>query len=290
MIALTAVAVAAPALALTVPATAHATPSTTTVKSALAPAGPVDALRQQFAAKGSVRISEDARMAFDGKVGLRSRIAGVVRFGKSGPDAVDLKMTSKAGKTVDRMQVITVGGKTYTKSPLYDDMLPAGRSWVRTTGGVSSTSGGTIDILQPKILKAVLAHTKSKAPGGTVGGARTVLLSGSIKLSDLAKASPDVDVLAKMFKTGKTISLPWKLWVGADQLPRRFQSTFSLSGGDLMGDMSIATDTSFTAWGAKVVIKAPPADLVVDEKDLTEELPELPNFSTKVPGLASRES
>ncbi|RCG24483.1 hypothetical protein DQ384_33110 [Sphaerisporangium album] len=288
MIALTAVAVTAPALALTVPTAAHATPHTMTAKPTAAPAGPVDALRQQFAKKGSVRISEDSRMEFAGDVGLRSRVAGTVRFGKSGPDAIDLKVTSKAGKTVNRMQVITVGGKTYLKSPLYDDMLPAGRSWVRTTGDLSSTSG-TIDILQPKVLKAVLAHTTSKAPGGTIGGARTVLLRGSIKLSDLAKVSPSVAPLAKGLRNKKTISLPWKLWIGADQLPRRFQSTFSLSGGDFLGDMSVATDTRFTAWGAKVVIKAPPADLVVDEKDLTEELPVLPDFTTKIPGLASRE-
>ncbi|WP_405144689.1 hypothetical protein OG589_42850 [Sphaerisporangium sp. NBC_01403] len=289
LIALAATALVAPALAMAAPSTAHAAP--TTAKAA--PKNAVEALRLQFAKKTTVRMDEDTRMKLDGKDLFRYRQVGVLRFGKSGVDAYDTKTVSNFGGEGgdSTVRMIVVDGKAYLKSPLYDDLLPAGRTWVRTSApsGGNSTSS-LIDVLQPKVLKAVLGSTKAKGNGGKVGGARTTLLRGSITLAQLAKVSPTVADLAKSLKTKKTVTLPWKMWVGGDQLPRRFQTVFPLSTSPLVGDISITTDARFTSWGGKVAIKAPPADLVVDEKDLEGDLPETtPDFTTTITGMATRE-
>jgi hypothetical protein len=286
-IALAATALVAPALGMAAPATAHAAPATAKT----APGNPVDALRQQFAKKSTVRVDEDTRMRADGKDLFRFRQAGVLRFGKSGVDASDTRTVIKSGvKGGDTaLRVIILNGKAYAKSPLYDELLPAGRTWVRSSAPTAGGTSSMIDILQPKVLKTVLASTKSKAPAGKVGGAKTTLLRGSLSLTALAKVSPAIAEIAKSAKSKKPVMLPWKLWIAGDQLPRRFQSNFPLSTGALIGDLTITTDSRFTSWGGKVVITAPPADLVVDEKDLDTELPETPDFTTTITGMASRE-
>jgi hypothetical protein len=83
--------------------------------------------------------------------------------------------------------------------------------------------------------------------------------------------------------------VPWKLWVGGDQLPRRFQSTLVLPTGSKSTALTIGTDSRLTAWGAKVVIQAPPAVLVVDEEDLQTDLPTTPDFTTVIPRTGSHE-
>ncbi|GAA3841586.1 hypothetical protein GCM10022226_75070 [Sphaerisporangium flaviroseum] len=285
MIALAATALVAPALAMAAPATAHAAPATAK------PASPVDALRQQFAKKSTVRMDEDTRIKVDGKDLFRYRQAGVLRFGKSGVDASDTRtvVKSDAEGGDSTVRVIILNGKAYLKSPLYDELLPAGRTWVRTSAPTAGGTNSVIDVLRPKVLKTVLASTKSKAPAGRVGGARTTLLRGSLSLSALAKVSPDAAEFARSVKSKKPVMLPWKMWIAADQLPRRFQSSFPMSGGALLGSMTITTDSRFTSWGGKVVIAAPPADLVIDEEDLTEDLPVTPDLTTTITGVAARE-
>ncbi|MEU8269106.1 hypothetical protein AB0B89_18295 [Sphaerisporangium sp. NPDC049002] len=284
LIALAATALVAPALAMAAPSTAHAAPTQA------APKNSVDALRSQFAKKTTVHIDETTRMKLDGDDLFRTRQYGALRFGKSGVDASDTKTVSSfGGEGGDAtVRVIVLDGKAYLKSPLYDDFLPAGRTWVRTTapkGG--STTNSMIDILQPKVLNAVLGTAKAKGAGGTVGGARTTLLRGSITLAQLSKVSPVIADLSKSFKVKKTVALPWKLWVGSDQLPRRFQSAFPLSTGKL--DLSLFTDVRFTSWGKKVAITAPPADLVIDEDDIDTDLPETtPDFTTTITRAATR--
>lgn len=291
LIALAAIALVAPALALTASTTAQAAPNTAKA----APATPADALRQQFAKKGGVHLDEDTRMLLDGDDLFRYRQVGSLRFAKSGVDAFDLKIISRIGTSAkdgeSTLRAVQVGKKLYLKSPLYDDILPAGKTWVRTAVTGSSTSTGSmIDILQPKVLKAVLATTKVNKPAGKVGGAKTTLYQGAIPLKTLAKVSPQVASLAKSLKTKKTVTLPWKLWLGTDQLPRRFTSTFPMSTSPKAGELTILTDSRYTAWDAKVVITVPPADQVIDEKDLDSDLPETtPDFTTTVTGLASRE-
>ncbi|MGW4643111.1 hypothetical protein ACWEN6_31645 [Sphaerisporangium sp. NPDC004334] len=293
LIALAAVTAAVPALALAAPATAQS--ATTAAAPATAkPGNPVDALRLQFAKKSGVRVDENTRMGIGKQDIFAFRETGKLRFGRSGVDAYDAKITLKGfDKDGDStVRAIVVGGRMYLKSALYEELLPAGRTWVRTSGKASTYSNGPIDLLKPNVLKAILATAKAKSPGGTVGGARTTLVRGSIPLSSLGRVSPMLSSIAKSEKS-KKITVPWRMWIGADQLPRRFQTTVKVpvspSTGSSMGDVYIAADNRYTSWGAKVVITAPPADLVVDEKDLTDELPVIPDLTTKIPGVPTRE-
>lgn len=227
-IALAATALIAPALAMTTPAPAQAAPATALVSSAgtrAVPGGPADALLRQFAKGTTVRIDEVTRMRLDGDELFNYRQSGVVRFGKSGVDAYDLRTS---GLTEDdghksTMRAIMIDGKLYMKSPLFDDLLPAGRSWIRadakTAASAAGATDGVLDVLRPAVLKAVLASTKTRSAGGTVGGVRTTLLRGSITLGRLTKVAPYVNDLAKAFKIKEGVALPWKLWIGADQLP-----------------------------------------------------------------------
>ncbi|GII88606.1 hypothetical protein Ssi03_65960 [Sphaerisporangium siamense] len=282
MIALTATALLAPALALAASATAHAAPKPTA-------AGPADALRQQLVKRTTVRIDERNEFRL-GKTALRYRETGVVRFGRSGPDAGDTKLTISSGASKSTGHIIALGGKVYVKSPVYDDALPAGKTWVRFTGPARTTL--LVDVLRPRTLGALVAHTKSKAPGGTVNGARTTLLRGAITLGELAKVSPDGGLRGLSGKE-KKIAVPWKLWVGGDQLPRRFQAAVVLPGPAPLGDLKLSSDARYAGWGGHVAIQAPPADLVVDQKDLEtdEDLPEArPDLITTITGRAAAKS
>ncbi|GGK77145.1 hypothetical protein Sme01_42920 [Sphaerisporangium melleum] len=293
LLALAATAAVAPALALAVPAAAHSGPQATMTATRTpqkAPANPVEALRAQLAKKTSVHLDETTRLTVDREEFSRYRQVGTLRLGTSGVEAYDTK-TKVAdilfGTPTSSIRVVAVGGKTYLKSPLYDAMLPAGRTWVRTSDAIPYTN--MVDILQPKVLRTTLAGTKHKGRGGMVGGARTTLLTGTVPLSALAKVSPGLAPLAKSIKSGKPLVLPWKLWVGADQLPRRFQVTLELPS-ESKYQAAIGVDSRYTAWGGKAVITAPPATLVVDEEDLTSDLPEVtPDYTTKVGSLAARE-
>ncbi|MFC4590541.1 hypothetical protein [Sphaerisporangium corydalis] len=292
-IALAATALIAPALAMATPAPAQAAPATAHATAAApraVPSGPVDALRRQFAKRTTVRVDEVARLILDHDDLLSYRQSGVVRFGKTGVDAYDLRtsgVTGSGNSTV--LRTIKVDGKVYLKSALYDDLLPAGRTWIRTSTDGDGVTSSMIDVLRPKVLAAVLATTKSKSPAGRIGGSPTVLLQGSITLAQLAKVSPDAGAVAKMYKVKKTVKLPWKLWIGADQLPRRFASTFPLTFSAKAPNLSTATDSRFAAWGGKVAITAPPADLVIDEEDIETDIPVPDDFTTTITKLAARE-
>ncbi|MFC4531380.1 hypothetical protein [Sphaerisporangium dianthi] len=294
LIALVATAAVAPALTLAAtPATARSAPAAA-AKAAPAtpkpvPGSPADALRLQFAKKSSVRVDEYTRMGIDGEDLFAYRQTGSLRFGKSGVDAYSLKTTLKgdAGDGDTTVRTVVIDGKMYLKSALYDELLPAGRTWVRVAKAAPYSN--SVDILQPKTLKALLATTKAESPGGKVGGARTTLLRGSIALSALARTTPSLASLATARK-GPKIMVPWKLWVGGDRLPRRFQTKISLPVGPGMGDVYIANDNRYASWGGKAVIAAPPADLVIDEKDLGEDLPVIPDLTTRITGMATREN
>ncbi|GII66458.1 hypothetical protein Skr01_65430 [Sphaerisporangium krabiense] len=281
LIALTATALVAPALALAASATAHAAPKPATTS-------PLDALRQQLAKRTTVRIDERTDLRL-GRAALRYRETGVVRFGTSGPDASDTKVRVSNGKETQSGRLIAIGGKVYYKSSPFDEALPAGKTWVRTPGLPRNPL--LLDVLQPQTLKALITHTKSRTPGGVVGGTRTTLLRGSITLGELAKAAPSGTIPVLLDDKEKDTALPWKLWVGGDQLPRRFASDLALGQKSSLAGLRVVVDARYTAWGGKVTIQAPPADQVIDMKDLNddEDLPEArPDLITTITGRAAR--
>ncbi|GII75584.1 hypothetical protein Sru01_05660 [Sphaerisporangium rufum] len=295
-LALAATTLVAPAMALTVPAAAQAAPATARTGAITAPVGAgtgaANALRRQFAKKTGITVHETARIRLDGEVLFSHRLGGRLRFAPTGVDAADVSIVAESGGPGGdaRTRVIMLDGHQYMKSSMYDGLLPEGRTWLRTPGAdpAGLAGDGLVDALRPEVLAAVLATADGKASGGRVGGAPTTLLHGAISLKALGKVSPTARIYQRAAGK-KKITVPWKLWLGADRLPRRVQSTFTLPTRHKSPALSISTDVTFTGWGGKVTVTAPPAYLTVDVQDLRYVPPPPPDFTTKIEGLVRDE-
>ena len=263
LVAVLAAALVAPALV-----TAGAAPAAAKA----APRDPGTAVQEQFTKKGGVRLAETFRMTYAKQTLLDVRRTGLLRFGPGGVASFDVTTTAKdttdkdAKKSTSR--VIGVGGYGYSQDSATE--LPEGRKWVRFTDHAIPPSTLSVDILDPKVLKAVLATTKDTVQGGKVDGARTVVYRGSIDLKKLAKADKQSLVVALGGLAGKDAAktLSWKLWIGADNLPRRFTSSYVVLTDKKRGDALVTTDVRFTGWGTRAEVKAPPAAEVIDQKDV----------------------
>lgn len=240
--------------------TAAAAPAVATA----APRDPVAAVRQQIAKKGGVRFSENVRATFMRRTLAGFRRSGVLRFGPRGVAAYDVKTTSKDPK-IGSSRLVGVGRHSYVQGSGIDD-LPEGKKWVRL--GFVNPGGGTfLDITNPKVLKTILASTKSRVPGGS----RTTVYRGVTTLQRLAKVSEDARVLVKTLKSKKPVPLRWGLWVGANRLPQRFTSSLVILSTRELGDALLTSDVRLTGWGTRLTVKAPPAAQVIDLKDLNDE-------------------
>ncbi len=273
----------AAAAALIVPALVAAAPASART----APADPVSALKSQFTAHRGVKLDEQGKLIGEGKNDrvILSRRAGVLEFGRKGVVASDLTSTFRL-PSADRelaeefknlfapTRVITVKGFSYTSGAFYGDALPEGKKWVRTRAGLVSPGSPAqqmVNPLEPATLKAVLARTISKRPGGTWDGTRTVVHSGMITLGELYKVSPTVRALLGAKPSAKSAILPvnWQLYIGSDQLVRRAVSSWTQSMRGLTSlDLTYLNDSRYSGWGVKSAIKAPPASQVADIDEL----------------------
>ncbi|MFD8528194.1 hypothetical protein ACFV0L_12360 [Streptosporangium canum] len=266
------VAAAAPANAQ--PARASAQP---------AQADPVSALKSRFKIHRGVRLAENAKIIGEGKKqrAIFNRRGGVLEFGTSGvvaSDVTDEFTLPGADKELKGLfgpsRTITVKGTTYTSGGFYADSMPEGKKWLRAKGGTVAPGNPAQQILnplEPATLKAALAHTATRRPGGTWDGARTVVHSGTITLGELYKVSPTVRALLGGKPSAASAALPvsWKLYLGPDQLVRRAVSSWTQSLRGLTSlDMTYLNDSRYSGWGVKSAIKAPPASQVADFDDL----------------------
>ncbi|WP_433251823.1 hypothetical protein ACQPYK_06695 [Streptosporangium sp. CA-135522] len=270
----TAAALIAPALVAAVPANAQAKP-----------ADPVSALKSQFKAHHGVKLTENTKLIGDGKNQrvILSRRNGVLEFGKSGVAASDLSSTFNlpgVDKELKKLfgppsRMITVKGASYISGGFYADSMPEGKKWVRLPGGASVALGNPVEQmlnpLEPATLKAALAHTTTKRPGGTWDGTRTVVHAGTITLGELYKVSPSVRAILGAAPSAKSATLPvtWQLYLGPDQLVRRAVSSYTQSMRGLTSmDITYLNDSRYSGWGVKSAIKAPAADQVADFDEL----------------------
>lgn len=242
------------------------TATTAPAAAAKAPRDPAAAVKRQAAKKSGVHIKENVRLTLGRETLMNIRQSGLLRLGPRGTTAYDLKFTGAV-----RMRLIGVHGRTYMQSPELTDELPEGKKWVRLTDISADTGSSIVNVLDPKVLKTLLKTTRSKVSGGRVDGVRTVVYRGSITLRQLAKVAPTARDTADALKTlnnKKPVTVPWKLWVGRDRLPRRLTASIGLETSKERGDAKITSDTRFSGWGTTTPVKAPPAAEVIDIKDL----------------------
>ncbi|MGW0802004.1 hypothetical protein [Nonomuraea sp. NPDC002799] len=239
-----------------------------------APVDPAKALKKQYAAGNGVRFSETASTRTDGK-GSTLRSTGALGFGKRGIVAWNQRNRGTSGSglifttLLSPPQMIVVGGQAYVQGGVFSEDLPEGKKWVSydETTARPGTGAQTLDIFEPKVLKALVSHAKS-FKGGTY--------QGSLTFGDLSKIYGE-----RVDKRTSKISVHYVLGVNSKGLVTRIRSTYSLDYG-ILGKTTASVDTRYTGWGAKITIKAPPADQVIDISELGADTPvpqEIPNGS-----------
>jgi hypothetical protein len=272
-IALTAAVLIAPALATATSAAAQA-----------APAGPADALKGQFKTGRGVQITQTMRMSTDGKPLLKTEGKGKLQFGPTGPVAYDLTTRVIADPAVKKelekqgaegtdlsdafrpYRMIGVKNRLYASGGVYEKQLPEGKSWVGFEGGPVYAQAP--DVLEPAVLTALV-----KAPSGkhSRDGLRH---QGTLSYAELYKISPSFRGSLGTKPTGELgrTKLSWRLWLDGKGLPQRVAVSETLSIGE--SSLTTTAETRYTGWGSKVTVTVPPADQVVDAKDLSADLPD----------------
>ncbi|MER6825943.1 hypothetical protein ABT352_08135 [Streptosporangium sp. NPDC000563] len=274
----TVAALIAPTLVAVTPASAKTTPAATA-----SAADPVSALKRHFRTHRGVKLTENTKVVGEGKKhrAIFTRRSGVLEFGRTGLVASDLttkfNLPAEDGELKGLFtpsRTISLKGVSYTSGGIFAESMPEGKKWLRTRGDTAylvSAVQQIISTVEPATLRATLARTTAKRPGGTWDGTRTTVHSGTITLAELFKVSPAVRAMLVKKPTGRSATLPvtWKIYVGSDQLVRRVVSSYTESTRGLNStELSYVNDTRYTGWGTKVTIKAPPAGQVVEFDEL----------------------
>jgi len=230
---------------------------------------PLTALRKQFAAGGGV--------AYTSRTTLRNkRIAtttGAFRFGRSGLAASRLSTglrvdvpSLRENPLLEALpeEAVKIGRTAYIHNVELVLRHRERRPWAQVKDGPATGLYGVLGQLvnptEPATLKTLLAQSRSKRPGGVVGGTRTTLYQGKVTIGRLYRVSPwlrDALLTKPTPRLAKT-TIDWKLYVGADGLPRRVVSSWSPAAFGVTTGRFTA-DSTFTRWGRKISIK-PPAD------------------------------
>jgi hypothetical protein len=222
-----------------------------------APVDPVKALKKQFVSGHGVRISETTRLTVDGKSSSAGKTTGTLEFGKSGVVASDLKNRAPGGLAAAFAppRIITVGGHSYAQGGAFSEELPEGKKWVRYSGvATGGTYNQSIDVFEPKVLKALVSHAKSF---------KSSTYKGSLTYSELSKVYGQ----KLSGKLGK-IKIDYSMVVNSKGLVTHLKSSWTMDFG-VLGKFRSTTESRYTGWGSKVKIKAPAQDLWIDVKDLS---------------------
>ncbi|MFI6798435.1 hypothetical protein [Streptosporangium canum] len=228
------------------------------------PISPADALRRQLVENRGVTMSEVTTWGRDGEKN-RSRRKIRAEFGKGTVTADDVRHVPRSDDPQPPVRFLTFTGRTYCQGWICP--APEGKTWVlfyedeKTRPFLES---GGIDLGDPAALRAVLATTEAKRPGGVYDGTRTTIHQGTITYAQLYKASPAFrDHYGRKPPTGSAtkVKVSWRLWLGKDQLVRRVQTSWTelvFNGTSVEGFHVI--DARLTGWGAETDIPVPSAD------------------------------
>ncbi|WP_062348837.1 hypothetical protein [Herbidospora yilanensis] len=196
---------------------------------------------------------------------------GRLQFGRAGQVAASDIGVEFFGRVPERNpelltpgRAIMIGTTTYTKGLGFE--VPAGKTWFvekrnGTPSGSATIFGQLVNPGEPATLKALLGRAERSGR----------VYTGSIDMSDLHAVSPWFRLSAgrSVFLAGANIR--FTLTLDARLLPKRLVTDFN--GGYLFyshdwDKVTLHTVTTYSAWGKKVSVKAPPASTV--SKDLVK--------------------
>ncbi|MEV7907674.1 hypothetical protein [Streptomyces anulatus] len=259
-IALVAAVLVAPAQAATAPAAAQA-----------APVNPVKALERQLRPGHGIQITETDR-AYLARDIVTVRRTDILLFDRSGIAAVDVvrRATStlppgRDGRRVHVERTIAVGGKNYRSGSSLTGGLPVGKTWIRDSrraGKWDALFGDQfLNVLEPVTLGFMLRTSTHRLPDR--GG---VQYRGTITWAQLLKVSRSFREQRSFTPPGKAArsKIRWRLWLDAAGLPARLVTEDTFGG---LVDNTV-NDIRYTGWGSRVVVTAPPAGRVIDERDI----------------------
>lgn len=247
-------------MAVAVTASVAVTGLGTAVNAQTAPAGPADALRRQLVENRGVTMSEVFTSREPGeRTSYRKKTHA--EFGKATVTATDVRDVASPDVPDDPPRFLTFKGRTYCQGWICP--TPEGKTWVLLSENEKTRpflQSGGIDLADPDTLKAVLATTDIKRPGGTYDNTRTTFYQGTLTFSQLYKASTAFRAQHDGKPTGKyaRTELSWRLWLGEDQLVRRVRTSWPERLGKRL--ISHVVDARLTGWGTKTDIAVPSAD------------------------------
>jgi hypothetical protein len=177
-----------------------------------------------------------------------------------------------------KIEVVKDGDVDYVRFPAMDDKLPAGKTWIRGSGGTVEATGvglKELDSFTNSDPRDVLGALRSVS--GTVETVGTVELHGvetthyraTVDAADLARNSASktgaVDgILDGITSNTEAKDVPLDVWIDGDGLVRKVSLDVAApqAGSSDDGEASLA----FEMWdyGKDVVIDLPPASQVVD--------------------------
>ncbi|MER5422553.1 hypothetical protein [Streptosporangium roseum] len=217
----------------------------------------IEAIKHQFTKKGGVRFTAKTRERTFGILGTVTAF-GSYRFSASGVHSSD--STEVDHEDGSRFHLINVGRASYTQDSKYDS-LPKGkkwRSWRNTTGFLWSDK--LVDGINTGFLALAASQDRKTSDGGTIEGTACTLLEGTVTVAGLEVSKAGVSFSTKdTGATGGTIS--WRLWVGPDHLPRRFNAAITWDAEPDKRDEGfdyVKTNKFYRQWGSNFTIMAPP--------------------------------
>jgi hypothetical protein len=216
---------------------------------------------------GALTMSGDGAFDFEanrGKLTLSTSGSGV-------PAA----MTGAMGTT----ETVYDGSVVYMRMPIFEQVLPAGKSWVKMDLQVLGEKMG-VDFQQ---LSQIGQNNPSQGidylNGATnveevgsedIRGTSTTHYSGTLDFERLAEDLPPeaASSVRKVMELSGVRKAPLDVWLDDEGLPRRVKYSFANPGSTSqgLGEMTLTTD--FFDYGSVVAIRVPPAASVVDIQDL----------------------
>ncbi|MDP9846650.1 hypothetical protein [Streptosporangium lutulentum] len=242
---------------------------------------PISALRGQFKTGLGVKTVDTTKVRGLAGNAVVAKRTGVFQFGTSGIRASDhtaqlrikpsdLGLNGETTTSDDDQltklftgmtkpeQVVRIKNATYVSGGMFGEFLPVDKTWFRfdNTVGVLGAMSQFVNVAEPSTLKTLLGRATVKQAGTYAG---KITFSELYKVSPWFRASIGGPLTSKDAKT----SMSWKLYLGADKLAKRLTTSYPAGAKD-----AITVDTSYTGWGSKVTVAAPPADQVAKLTEL----------------------
>ncbi|GGS85256.1 hypothetical protein GCM10010176_031230 [Nonomuraea spiralis] len=232
----------------------------------------VEAIERQFAKKSSVRFSVKRRGGPPATWDIKA--SGAYRFKASGVYAADTTTISQEAGGTGRSREISIGRAFYSqayvrakdgrytwKSPSALGKWSYGQNFPGVIWGEDLING-----INPGFLRLGAFNTAYSADGGTFEGVRTTVFNGVVTVPELGERQAGMFFGTEQEDGSWRGSITWKLWVGPDNLPRRFHAVLRFTptyGGG--GVETMTMNTIYRGWGSPVKITAPPKHLITDD-------------------------